>query len=583
MPTPSKRSANSSQSDLAQTIPQPAARTAHNKPEPDSGGPGLWHATTATRNRLTELQPAKPSQRPDLVKRNSPVWQGHIPPSSRKILDTGAPTATPALPPGLTQTSQTGKTAENSTTDTTAVTAGVTHAKPTCATVCTATADEHHEHMTSHTTSHKRSLVLAAAAAAAAVFAAGCGTLQDAVEQTSEALQTTTCDVALHQYETAVNAIADNLDSPETAAAAAAQATAETSCAAALIEAVKQKLSSYDSDCTSPIGSVDTAKTAVTQQLRETERRAVETDKAITEADIHAAETSHRRLLEEISELQHTRDAVQDAYLVLANRSSCPDRDVAAWIFYEHDPWQKRTSNRAAAVDETSSRASALFAFLAGAPVDSTPDSTSGPATADADPERGVVQAGTVETLLNRLNALTVADEHHDGYDRALFPHWADDDGDGCDTRREVLIAEAAIPPTVGDGCRLNGGEWVSVYDGAVEQGTGRGFDVDHLVPLAEAWYSGAHSWNPETRQQFANDLGYEHSLVAVSATSNRTKSAGDPVDWLPTRQAAHCWYAEAWIAVKTTWQLAIDPVEKQALAGIIATCGNWTLGSPPG
>ena len=110
--------------------------------------------------------------------------------------------------------------------------------------------------------------------------------------------------------------------------------------------------------------------------------------------------------------------------------------------------------------------------------------------------------------------------EQPSGYDRGLFRHWVDSDGDGCDTRREVLITEAVTAPTVGGGCGLSDGVWVSRYDGVTETGTGRGFDIDHLVPLKEAWDSGAHGWDAQTRERFANDLGYEHSLVAVSAGS---------------------------------------------------------------
>ena len=94
--------------------------------------------------------------------------------------------------------------------------------------------------------------------------------------------------------------------------------------------------------------------------------------------------------------------------------------------------------------------------------------------------------------LLAQLAALTVrAEQPRAGYDRSLFRHWVDADGDGCDTRREVLIAEAVTAPTIGAGCALSGGRWRSVYDHATETGSGRGFDVDHLVPLAEAWESG--------------------------------------------------------------------------------------------
>ena len=110
--------------------------------------------------------------------------------------------------------------------------------------------------------------------------------------------------------------------------------------------------------------------------------------------------------------------------------------------------------------------------------------------------------------------------EQPDGYDRGLFRHWIDADGDGCETRPEVLIAEAVTAPTVGGDCVLSDGVWVSRYDAETETGSGRGFDIDHLVPLKEAWESGAHSWDPQERERFANDLGYEHSLVGVSAGS---------------------------------------------------------------
>ncbi|MGH9036763.1 MAG: hypothetical protein ACRD0O_13450, partial [Acidimicrobiia bacterium] len=33
------------------------------------------------------------------------------------------------------------------------------------------------------------------------------------------------------------------------------------------------------------------------------------------------------------------------------------------------------------------------------------------------------------------------------GYRPGLFTHWVDEDGDGCDTREEVLMAESTVPP----------------------------------------------------------------------------------------------------------------------------------------
>ncbi len=184
--------------------------------------------------------------------------------------------------------------------------------------------------------------------------------------------------------------------------------------------------------------------------------------------------------------------------------------------------------------------------------------------------------------VLALLDALPVRPEvARAGYDRDLFRHWIDADGDGCDTRREVLLAEAVTAPGVGGGCRLSGGVWYSAYDGATETGTGRGFDVDHMVPLAEAWDSGASEWGPERREDFANDLGYPDSLVAVSARSNRSKSAQDPAEWQPPDAAARCWYASAWVAVKTRWGLSADQREVDALRGVLTGCDEADLAAP--
>ena len=180
--------------------------------------------------------------------------------------------------------------------------------------------------------------------------------------------------------------------------------------------------------------------------------------------------------------------------------------------------------------------------------------------------------------MLALLDALTVAAEQTGGYDRDLFRHWVDADGDGCDTRREVLIAEAVVAPTQGSRCALSDGEWTSRYDGLTEQGSGRGFDVDHLVPLAEAWESGAQGWLADRRERYANDLGYEQSLIAVSARSNRSKGAQDPATWLPPEADQHCWYAAAWVHVKTRWSLTVDAAEANTLRGVLSSCSEAAL-----
>ncbi|GHF92846.1 MULTISPECIES: hypothetical protein [Streptomyces] len=64
-----------------------------------------------------------------------------------------------------------------------------------------------------------------------------------------------------------------------------------------------------------------------------------------------------------------------------------------------------------------------------------------------------------------------------------------DEDGDSCTTRAEVLLAEAVTAPEQGARCSLSGGSWLSYYD-EVEVTDARKLDIDHMVPLAEAWDS---------------------------------------------------------------------------------------------
>ena len=169
------------------------------------------------------------------------------------------------------------------------------------------------------------------------------------------------------------------------------------------------------------------------------------------------------------------------------------------------------------------------------------------------------------------LAKLKVAPEKYSSsYDRSLFRHWVDADGDGCDTRDEVLVRES----TTTISCSLSGGRWVSKYT-KVSTTNSSTFDIDHFVPLKEAWESGAWGWDATTRQRFANDLEYKFSLIAVDASSNRTKSDKDPNNWTPPNSSFQCQYIGRWIAVKYRWSLRVDQSEKDFLASKIASCGT--------
>ena len=184
----------------------------------------------------------------------------------------------------------------------------------------------------------------------------------------------------------------------------------------------------------------------------------------------------------------------------------------------------------------------------------------------------------SAQTLLNQLT--TGSDTATTTYDRARFRHWVDADGDGCDTRAEVLKDESSVATSHTGTCTITTGRWTSLYDG-VTTTTASGFDIDHMVPLKEAWISGGAAWTDARRQSFANDLAYAPSLIAVSASSNRSKSDQDPDSWMPPASSYACTYVKEWIAVKWRWNLRIDSAERSALQGELDRCSSTSVVAP--
>ena len=167
---------------------------------------------------------------------------------------------------------------------------------------------------------------------------------------------------------------------------------------------------------------------------------------------------------------------------------------------------------------------------------------------------------------------LRIEPEFVGGYDRDLFADWYDADRNGCNTRKEVLIAESLDPVQIGARCAITGGRWFSIYDN-VETTDSSSFDIDHMVPLSEAWDSGAWNWNADQRKHFANDLDQPFFLIAVTASSNRSKSDRDPAEWMPPNSGYHCEYVRIWIEIKRAWDLSVDQAEHDYLAQKLASC----------
>ncbi|GIH29784.1 hypothetical protein Aph01nite_80940 [Acrocarpospora phusangensis] len=173
-------------------------------------------------------------------------------------------------------------------------------------------------------------------------------------------------------------------------------------------------------------------------------------------------------------------------------------------------------------------------------------------------------------TAASQLASLTVAAEANAGsYNRDLFPHWITISG-SCDTRETVLKRDGSGVVT-NSSCAATSGSWFSPYDGATWT-LASDVDIDHMVPLSEAWKSGANSWTTARRQQFANDLS-SPQLWAVTDNVNQSKGDKDPAAWKPSRTSFHCTYARAWIAVKYKYSLKLQSAEKSALNTMLGTC----------
>lgn len=189
------------------------------------------------------------------------------------------------------------------------------------------------------------------------------------------------------------------------------------------------------------------------------------------------------------------------------------------------------------------------------------PDTTGVTAPVTA-PVTASIPMGDAESLVARL---TIADEGpRAGYAATLFRHWIDADGDGCDTRCEVLAAQRRS-----DIAGLPDGGWISIYDGYTTPDPSE-LEIDHVVALAEAWDSGASSWDADRREAFAND---PDELLAVTLATNRSKSDRDPAKWQPPNRDAWCRFATTWTRVKLTWGLTADPAEVRALTNMLRGC----------
>ncbi|WP_258366235.1 excalibur calcium-binding domain-containing protein [Curtobacterium sp. MCPF17_031] len=205
-----------------------------------------------------------------------------------------------------------------------------------------------------------------------------------------------------------------------------------------------------------------------------------------------------------------------------------------------------------------------------------TTAAASSSSSSSATPTTSPIPTPAPGTALAALDALPVKGRSaRTGYDRAAFgTAWADVDGNGCDTRDDVLARD--LTAITRDGaCEVETGVLVSPYT-AVSMQFVRGYttsgevQIDHIVALADAWRTGASTWTASEREAFAND---PLNLFAVDGPSNQQKSDGDAATWLPANKSFRCAYVAHQVAVKAKYRLSVAPAEYQAIARVLAKC----------
>jgi hypothetical protein len=150
------------------------------------------------------------------------------------------------------------------------------------------------------------------------------------------------------------------------------------------------------------------------------------------------------------------------------------------------------------------------------------------------------------------------------GYDREDFPHWSDAQEFGWDVSDSACdVREAAL---IRDG---ESGRWLDPYTKRTYTDP-LDIDIDHLVPLANAYRSGASEWDEAERERYAND---PDNLLSVEDNANQEKGDKGPEAWKPPNRTIWCQYARRWIGVKSGYALTINPQEKAALRAMLATC----------
>jgi len=185
---------------------------------------------------------------------------------------------------------------------------------------------------------------------------------------------------------------------------------------------------------------------------------------------------------------------------------------------------------------------------------------------------------GVMEIQVRALSLLSF-DHHNEQYGNVgeaynrnkHFGGWIHDrrDSDCFNTRGKVLVRDSSVPVSVSSSCTVKSGRWEDPYSGR-EYTQANDLQIDHFVPLKNAYVSGAHKWNRLRRCLYANYLGNDFHLLAVYGRENTSKSDKTPEGYMPPNSAYQCQYLAQWLKVKLIWGLGLTPPEKDTVVELV-------------
>jgi hypothetical protein len=192
--------------------------------------------------------------------------------------------------------------------------------------------------------------------------------------------------------------------------------------------------------------------------------------------------------------------------------------------------------------------------------------------------EKQVKAALTMLKNIETLKALNYSDYDREGQ---FGDSWLDVDGNRCDTRNDILERDLKNE-AYNDSCEIRTGVLKDPYTGKVINfvrgvGTSIKVQIDHVIPLAFAWRSGANTWSLGKRVAFAND---PINLIAVDGPTNGSKSDSGPDEWMPPRDSYHCTYVIRFTRVAHQYGLGLTSRVKSAIKSELKSCTK-VIGSP--